>query len=183
MVTIHTTETAPQDSRSSLAAAAKQFGFVPDALARMAESPALVEAFGLGNRAFSRTGFTALEREVIIMVIARDVGCDVCEAIHLSVLQSVDGESVGRAILRRQPLEDARLGALARFTSRVLETRGAADDDDLTAFFAAGWTPQSALEVVVGVGTYTLSTFANRMTRARIDPAFRTARESVTEST
>lgn len=33
------------------------------------------------------------------------------------------------------------------------------------AFIAAGFD-QQALEVVLGIGTYTLSTFANRMTRA-----------------
>ena len=32
-----------------------------------------------------------------------------------------------------------------------------------------GYTSQNALEVVLGIGEYTLSTFANRMTGAPID--------------
>ncbi len=41
---------------------------------------------------------------------------------------------------------------------------------DLDAFEAAGWSARAALEVVLGIGTYTLSTFANRLTGATIDP-------------
>lgn len=44
------------------------------------------------------------------------------------------------------------------------------DDATLVAFLDHGFTRQNALEVVLGVGTYTLSTFANRLTRAPADP-------------
>lgn len=43
-------------------------------------------------------------------------------------------------------------------------------DTDLDAFLAHGHTPRNALEVVLGIGTYTLSTLANRLTRAPLDP-------------
>lgn len=35
----------------------------------------------------------------------------------------------------------------------------------------AGYTTQNSLEVVLGIGAYTMSTLANRMTRAPLDPA------------
>jgi hypothetical protein len=34
---------------------------------------------------------------------------------------------------------------------------------------AAGYTTQNALEVVLGIGTYTMSTLANRLTGAPVD--------------
>ncbi len=37
------------------------------------------------------------------------------------------------------------------------------ETDELTAFLAAGYTHRNALEVVLGIGTYTMSTFANRL--------------------
>ena len=40
----------------------------------------------------------------------------------------------------------------------------------LAAFLAGGYTPRSALEVVLGIGAYTMSTLANRLTRAPLDP-------------
>ena len=52
----------------------------------------------------------------------------------------------------------------------MLEHRGAVPDDVLDAFLAAGYQPRHALDVVLGVGTYTISTFANRLVRAPLDP-------------
>ena len=42
-------------------------------------------------------------------------------------------------------------------------------DDGLRVFLAHGYTAQNALEVVLGVATYTLSTLANRLTGAPVD--------------
>ncbi|BCJ59097.1 carboxymuconolactone decarboxylase family protein [Micromonospora endophytica] len=64
------------------------------------------------------------------------------------------------------PLPDERLEALRLFTLAVLDHRGAVPDEELSAFLAAGFQPRHALDVVLGVGTYTISTFANRLTRA-----------------
>jgi hypothetical protein len=37
------------------------------------------------------------------------------------------------------------------------------------SFLACGYTRQHALEVVLGIGTYTMSTLANRLTAAPLD--------------
>jgi alkylhydroperoxidase family enzyme len=42
-------------------------------------------------------------------------------------------------------------------------------DEALRAFLASGYTRQNALEVVLGIGTYTMSTLANRLTGAPVD--------------
>ena len=55
------------------------------------------------------------------------------------------------------------------FTLRVLDTAGDVGDDALAAFLASGYTRQQALEVVLGIGTYTMSTLANRLTDAPLD--------------
>ena len=39
----------------------------------------------------------------------------------------------------------------------------------LRDFLARGYTTQNALEVVLGIGTYTMSTLANRLTGAAVD--------------
>ncbi|MEH0937213.1 hypothetical protein [Micromonospora psammae] len=52
----------------------------------------------------------------------------------------------------------------------MLDHRGAVPDDGVHAFLAAGFERRHALDVVLGVGTYTISTFANRLTDAPLDP-------------
>jgi alkylhydroperoxidase family enzyme len=73
------------------------------------------------------------------------------------------------ALREGKPLDDPRLDAVRLFTVRVLETTGAVPDDELAAFLAAGYTERNALEVVLGIGTYTMSTLANRLVEAPVD--------------
>jgi len=46
---------------------------------------------------------------------------------------------------------------------------GDVSDQTLQDFLAHGYTTQNALEVVLGIGTYTMSTLANRLTGAPVD--------------
>jgi len=48
------------------------------------------------------------------------------------------------------------------------------EEADLNRFLQAGFTHEQALEVVLGAATTTLSSYANRLTRAPLDPAFAT---------
>jgi alkylhydroperoxidase family enzyme len=58
------------------------------------------------------------------------------------------------------------------FVLEVLATAGGVPDEAVRAFLARGFTTRNALEVVLGIGTYTMSTFANRLTGAPMDEQF-----------
>lgn len=108
-------------------------------------------------------------------------GCHVCVAMHTAKLTSLGADAGLVKSLReqpqqqqsqsqsQQPLSDERLEAVRQFTLEVVATSGAVSDDTLQAFLAHGYTPQNALEVVLGIGAYTMSTLANRMTGAPLD--------------
>ncbi|GAA2999111.1 carboxymuconolactone decarboxylase family protein [Actinokineospora diospyrosa] len=169
----HTVETAPEGSKPMVEGARKKFGFIPSPVARIAESPELLATFMGNTAAFDRSSLDALQREVVIMAIAIRVECHYCVALHSATMtrQSVDGEVIG-ALREGKPLADAKLEALRQFTTAVLATSGGVSKEDLEAFFAAGYDQRNALDVVLGVGTYTLSTFANRLTEAPLDAPF-----------
>jgi len=85
---------------------------------------------------------------------------------------AAEGETVisnGYYIDRGHAAIDERLSALQTFTREVIRTAGAVSDDQLAAFLKHGYTAQNALEVVLGIGAYTMSTLANRMTRSPVD--------------
>lgn len=166
----HTIETAPADSRAALEGAARKFGHIPSPLARLAESPTAVAAFHAGLLQFERSSLGPLEREVVVFVVATRNACHYCVALHSRLLALSKTEPTSIEALRAStPLPDARLEALRRFTNAAIDARGDVDDGERDAFFRAGYTPRHALDVVVGIATYTLSTFANRMTRAPLD--------------
>ncbi|MFD4632682.1 carboxymuconolactone decarboxylase family protein [Streptomyces sp. NPDC058284] len=167
MFTAHTLETAPSDSRATMERTAVAFGQVPDAVARLAESPDLLNGFLEMTAAFDRTTLEPVAREVVIMTVATRNDCHICVTMHTGKLRKL-GASPGliTALREERALSDERLEAVRRFTLTVLATAGGVDDADLQEFFAHGYTERNALEVVMGIGTYTMSTLANRLTRA-----------------
>ncbi|MFK4065874.1 carboxymuconolactone decarboxylase family protein [Streptomyces sp. NPDC029674] len=167
MFTEHTLETAPPASRAAMERTAAAFGQVPNAVARLAESPELLNGFLEMTAAFDRTTLDPVAREVVIMTVATRNDCHICVTMHTGKLRKL-GASAGliTALREGRELEDEALEAVRRFTLTVLATAGGVDDDQLKAFLAHGYTERNALEVVMGIGTYTMSTLANRLTRA-----------------
>jgi uncharacterized peroxidase-related enzyme len=163
----HTPESAPPAARPAMAATAKKFGRVPPAVARLATSPELLNGFLKLNAIFESTTLPALDREVLVMTVAVRNGCHVCVAMHTVALESLSASPELVAALRAQsPLPSPQLEALRRFVLTVMDTTGDVPAEELAAFTRAGYTARNALEVVLGIGTYTLSTFANRLTGA-----------------
>lgn len=164
----HTVETAPEGSRATMAAmAGAGGGVVPDAVARLAASPELLTGFLDMTARFDRCTLDPIAREVVIMTVAVHNDCHICIEMHAGKLRKLGAPPELAAALRgQQPLADERLDAVRVFTREVMATAGAVDTRAVEAFSAHGYTERNALEVVLGVGTYTLSTFANRLVRA-----------------
>ncbi|MEV8417517.1 carboxymuconolactone decarboxylase family protein [Streptomyces niveus] len=146
-------------------------GFLPSATARLAGSPQLLEGFQKLTALFDGTTLDPVAREVVVMTVVTRNECHICVAMHSGKLRKLgaDGELIA-ALGERRVLADQRLEAVRQFTLAVLASAGDVADADLDAFLAHGHTARNALEVVLGIGTYTLSTLANRLTRAPLDP-------------
>lgn len=170
LVLDHDLDSAPAAARSHLEATRAHLGFVPVGMARQAEAPEVLDAFAQLNRLWARGQLTQREREVVIFTVAHASGCDLCLAFHGAMLRQMGDRTLADELRTEAPLADDRLAALRRFTRSLLASRGDVPDDERAAFLAAGFTARHALEVVLGVATYTLSTFANRFVRAPVDP-------------
>jgi AhpD family alkylhydroperoxidase len=167
-----TTETAPAASQKLIAATEHHLGYLPAAVARLATSPQLLDGFLKLTGIFDSTTLDPVAREVVVMAIVTRNGCHICIAMHTARLTQLgaDPEVIKAARAAGQPLPDAKLETIRLFTLRAMDTTGDVGDDALTDFLDAGYTKQNALEVVLGIGTYTMSTLANRLTGAPVDP-------------
>jgi AhpD family alkylhydroperoxidase len=176
MFTAHTIESAPAASRRLMTATQSHLGYLPAATARWAASPQLLDGFGKLTALFAATTLDPVAREVLIMTVATRNGCHLCVAMHTAQLTTLEASPALISALRDGPdaaLADPRLEAIRVFTIQVLDSAGDVGDEALTAFLAHGYTRQNALEVVLGIGAYTMSTLANRLTRAPVDPQLR----------
>ncbi|MFC3503776.1 carboxymuconolactone decarboxylase family protein [Micromonospora krabiensis] len=166
----HTPETAPAAARSTIDGVRQAFGYLPVAVARMAESPEALKGFLTASRIFEASGLDHLDREVLVLTVATHHECHLCVALHTATLHRLGAApELIEALRAGAPLPERRLEALRRFVLAVLAHRGAVPDDDVRAFLSAGYQPRHALDVVLGIGAYTISTFANRLTAAPVD--------------
>jgi alkylhydroperoxidase family enzyme len=87
-------------------------------------------------------------------------------------MQKLPEETV-RAAAGGMGIPDKKLEALRQFTRKMVKNRGWLEEGDMEAFLGAGFTPENALEVVIGIAMKTLSNYANHLMETPLDEPFR----------
>ncbi|MFI5807279.1 carboxymuconolactone decarboxylase family protein [Streptomyces sp. NPDC051561] len=160
----HTLDTAPAASVRAMEGVRKGFGFLPPLVAKQAESPELLNGFLRLSAMFESVTMEPVAREVLIVTVAARNECGFCVRMHAGKLEKLGvGEEVVEALAAGRPLVEPKWEAVRLFTHAVMDRAGGVSAQQLEAFYAHGYSKRNALEVVLGIGTYTLSTFANRL--------------------
>lgn len=169
----HSLETVPEAGRETLETVNKAYGFVPNLIGTMVESPALASAYLDIGKSFGQTSFTPTEQQVVLLTTSRINECEYCVAAHSTIakLGSVPA-SVVSAIREDRPIDDPRLETLRDFTRQVVEARGWVGESAVQDFIDAGFTRAQVLEVVLGVAMKTLSNYTNHIAETDLDDAF-----------
>lgn len=167
----HTESSAPDAAKPILRASERQFGFLPSPVARAAESPTLLAHMMASFAAFERSSLSATEREVVAMTVAFETGCHYCMAMHSALLSREQPELVA-ALRAGTSLPNPRLQALAGFVRAAVRHHAHIPEANWRAFTEAGFSSRQALDALLGVSVYLLSTYTNILTEAPLDPAF-----------
>jgi uncharacterized peroxidase-related enzyme len=171
VVPVHSIDTAPEPSRSALQAARTSFGFIPNLVGAMAESPALAHAYMAVNKEFStRSSLTPPEQQLILLAVSYVNGCRYCMAAHSGLGQAVGLSPDHVAALRNgASLKDPRLEALRTFTQAMVRDRGHVSRETAETFLAAGFTTQAILDVILGIAFKTMSNYTDNLFEAPLD--------------
>jgi AhpD family alkylhydroperoxidase len=157
--------TAPAAAREALARTKRAFGAIPAPLARYASSPLTLNAALGGLEAFQNSSLTPLEREVLAMTMGRVNGCRLCLDLHGRLLAAMTAPAeLTRALQTGDVLSEPRLEALRQFVLAALADHGNVPPTIWSDFREAGFSHEQALDVLLGISVYTLTTFANRLT-------------------
>ncbi|HET9929406.1 MAG TPA: carboxymuconolactone decarboxylase family protein [Polyangiaceae bacterium] len=156
---------APEAARPALSSSLRSFGAIPAPLARYASSPLMLNTALANLRAFEESSLSELEREILAVTMGRANGCQFCVSMHLNQLGRLraDPELV-RALRAGDALPSPRLEALRQFVLNALEKRGDVDESAFASFREHGFDHRQALDTLLGIAAYTLTTFANRLT-------------------
>ncbi|MEM8681879.1 MAG: carboxymuconolactone decarboxylase family protein [Pseudomonadota bacterium] len=170
---IYNKDNAPAGSDELLAGVNKAYGFTPNLLGTMAESPATLQGYLTLGKILETSSLSATEQQVVLLAVSRFNECHYCLAAHTTIadMQKVSREVVD-AIRNDQPIADERLESLRRFATLITEKRGWASEDDVAEFYAAGFTQANVLEVILAASLKTISNYVNHVADTPVDGAF-----------
>ncbi|ALI54288.1 carboxymuconolactone decarboxylase family protein [Celeribacter marinus] len=171
--TIHTIESAPDESKAGLETSFKAVGRVPGLHGVMAEAPALLAAYHFAHAQFLATSFDAEEKTVVWQSVNVEQDCHYCVPAHTGIakMMKVD-DAITEALRNETPLPTAKLEALRTFTVSVVRNRGFVDETETQAFLDAGYTQRHILEVILGVSQKVMSNYTNHFAQTPVDQVF-----------
>ena len=152
-----------------------QIGFVPNMYKAMANVPALLQTYLGGMAVFRKEStFSAVEQEVIFLIISRENGCDYCVAAHSTLADTVSAvpRPVTEAIRSRTVIPDSKLESLSHFVQAMLSSRGNPSEQELERFLNASYSEKQILEIVLAISIKTLSNYGNHLLKTPVDNAF-----------
>jgi alkylhydroperoxidase family enzyme len=167
---VNTIESAPEASKPALEQLQQSFGFVPNLLGAVSNSPVLINSLvGLFQRVHGGN-FTEAEVQILLLTNAVTNSSAWAVALHtaLALKEGLDPADV-EAIRQRQLPKDKRYAALSRLARALIEKRGHVGNDELAAFIEAGFEPALALEVVAATAASTITNYAGNITNPPLE--------------
>lgn len=172
--TIHTPDTAPESAKPLLEVSRKSFGRIPGLHAVMAEAPGVLEAYQKLHELVLASSFDNEEKTVVWQTINVENACHYCVPAHTGIAKAMKvSDEIIDALRDETPLPNHRLEALRTFTLAVMRERGYVTEDDLSAFFAAGYEQRHVLEVIMVLSQKVISNYVNHIAETPVDEPFR----------
>lgn len=173
---LHTRESAPEGSHGVMDAYTERFGFVPNLINILAESPAATQGYAHTYGLLADTDFSPAEQQLLFLTISRTNGCTYCVSAHTmaGTMVGLDNDTID-AVRDGRPILDPKLAALSGFAVKVVEKRGHLSRDVINDFLTAGYSKAQILEVLLAVATKTISNYMNHIAETPLDEPFAAA--------
>ncbi|MGO4911927.1 carboxymuconolactone decarboxylase family protein [Leeuwenhoekiella sp. W20_SRS_FM14] len=170
---IHDLETAPEASKPFLEQSQKTNGMIPGLHGVLAGAPGLLEGYQNLHKLFMDSSFDKDELTVVWQTINVEHECHYCVPAHTAIanMMKVDN-SITESLRNETPLENSKLEALRTFTLSMVRNRGNVSQQDLQAFYDAGYGERQVLEVILGLSQKVISNYTNHIANTPIDAPF-----------
>ncbi len=165
--------TSVETSDQLLDAVKAKYGFVPNVIREMSQSPAVARVYFEGQDIMRGASLSQREQQAVQLTISRFNDCAYCLAAHRTVGRMAgisDGDL--QAIQEARSPADARLAALVETTRRVLESRGHLAPEVFSNLDARGIDRRALYEIIALIGLKTISNYVNHVAHTEIDSAF-----------
>ncbi|WP_299250193.1 carboxymuconolactone decarboxylase family protein [uncultured Lacinutrix sp.] len=170
---VHNIDSAPTEAKPLLENSQKAYGMIPGLHGVLAASPQLLKAYQDLHQLFTETSFNNDELTVVWQTINVEHACHYCVPAHTGIakMMKVD-DAIINALRDETPLADAKLEALRTLTLSLTRNRGNVSQEDLEAFYTAGYGEQQVLEIILGLSQKVISNYTNHIANTPVDEAF-----------
>lgn len=149
-------ETATGKAKELLTAVKSKMGMVPNMMATLANSPAVLESYLSFSGALNGASLNAKTREAIAIAIAEANGCNYCLSAHAVIGKGAGLSDAEVTAARTGESTDAKLGAILTLANAINTSRGFATDAEI-------------LEVVATVSLNVFTNYLNHVSDPTID--------------
>lgn len=162
-------ENAEGKSAELLAMVQKKLGRVPNMMATMAHSPAVLEAYLQFSGALNGSSLALKTREKIALLAAKRNSCEYCLAAHsaLGAKAGLSEEEICQAIEGKA--QDAKEQAILTLAQALLRSEVPISDADFRAAKDAGLSDSELVEIPAVVGLNVFTNIFNHLLDPEID--------------
>jgi AhpD family alkylhydroperoxidase len=169
-IPVHTVDSAPEGSRTALAALEAQFGMVLNIHGAMAHSPAVLETYVAIQRSLEDKGTLDKKlREVVALAVANVDRCGYCQAAHTAGGKAAGLSEQETIDIRRGKVEDPQLDALVTLVREQAGNVGHVQDSTWQAALDAGWTDSQLTETSAVVALNLFTNYFNHLVQTDLD--------------
>ncbi|MFC5623106.1 carboxymuconolactone decarboxylase family protein [Algoriphagus winogradskyi] len=172
-LTIHDLVSAPQESKVFLENSQKKNGYIPGLHGVLAGAPGLLEAYQKIHELFVNSSFNNEELTVVWQTINVEHECHYCVPAHTGIakMMKVD-DAITEALRDGTALPNSKLQVLHETTLAMVRKRGNLLDEEVAAFYAAGYGERHLLEIILGLSQKIISNYTNHLAETPVDKPF-----------
>lgn len=164
-----TLENADTQQSALLNGVAKKLGRVPNLLATMAHSPAVLNSYlGLSQSVSSGT-LTPRVREQISLAVGEANSCGYCVAAHTAIGKSIGLADEETIAARKGAPADPKERTAIEFAIQIVSKRGFVTDADVQEVREAGYTDGEIAEIVTAVALNIFTNYFNHVAGTEVD--------------
>ena len=172
--TMHTKDTAPEAAKPLIDNSVKAFGMLPNLHAVMAEAPTLLEGYQVLHDLAQKTSFDADELTVVWQTVNVEHACHYCVPAHTAIAKSMKvSDSLIDELRNDDALSNTKLNTLKQTVLAVTRGRGHISEQDVGAFYRAGYGQQQLLEIILILAQKVMSNYTNHVAETPVDAPFK----------
>ena len=145
----------------------KALGFMPNLYAVIGHSENGLSRYLAFQNA--KTSLSNKEKEAVNLIVSQVNGCIYCQSAH-TIIGKMNGFSDEQLLdIRRGKSNDPKLNALVQLAADITEKRGNASEALTGAFYAAGYTHENLVDLVLQVSDKTAMNYLHNLTKVPVD--------------